>query len=303
MPNITFVTAQFPGVLKVGIEGEKLGLWNLVELGGADRIAIPSSSCYILGAWQPGAYDQLLKVLEGSKIGICWCSSVGEMQFEPIEQEYLASIIANPEIDFVWFGDKSLGEVWKKGFYAPYGMKLPDEEYIPRPKQNIVTFFCPATTKKNILNQLVAIALLQRTNSAILHTNVPVDTAFAASIKLKYVQHGWLPQEQYQELIASSKLNFAVSWAETYSFQAAEALMLGTLSVLSHTIPWAMPYLTVRNPNDPIEIAEVAMKVLAISDPEAKEKGYSIDEFRRSLISYLTDANAHLRFAITSLAA
>ena len=299
MTKIVAISMPFPGVCRVLEESEKLGFLKLVKLD-SDRVAIPPADTYLLGAWSP-AYNQLLKVLEGSRVGVLWTSSCGELGFEPIEQDYLAAIIDNPAIKFVWFGDESLGKVFKKGFYAPYPMKLPEEGLIPHEKQDIVTLFCPNTAKKNIVNQLVAIALLQRTTSVVLHTNVPVDPVFAASIKLKYVQHSWLEEREYKELIASSKLNFACSWAETLNYQAAEALMLGTFSVLSTTIPWAMPYLTVKNPNDPLEIAQVAHKVL--DTQERALTGYSVSEFHRSLRGHFVESNLFLKWMLESLAA
>lgn len=268
-------------------EAEKLGLLELVRLD-RDRVRIPPADVYILGAWHP-TYAQVVKVLEGSRVGVLWTSSAGEMQFEPVEQDYLAAIIDSKEVEFVWFGDKSLGQVWDKGFYAPYPMKL--EGYPRREKQDIVTLFCPATAKKNLLNQVVAIALLQREQDLTLHTNVPIDPAFAASIKLRYVQHDWLPDQEYKKLIASSKLNFAVSWAETLSYQSAEAALWGTASIVSATVPWLK--LDV-NPNSPSDIACLAREML-------KRREWWEEKALKSVTAYFEKANRLLKQALSRL--
>ena len=293
MTKIVALSAPFPGVCRVLEEASKLGLLELVKLD-SDRVKIPPADVYILGAWHP-TYTQIVKVLEGSRVGVLWTSSVGETQFEPIEQDYLAAIITNPAIEFVWFGDESLGEVWEKGFYAPYPMKLP-EECIKREKQDIVTLFCPATAKKNILNQLIAVALLQRKHgSLVLHTNVPVDPAFAQSIKLKYVQHGWLQEQEYRELIASSKLNFAVSWAETLNYQSAEAALLGTVSITSATIPWFSPWYELDvPPNSSIDIASLADEML-------ERREWWGEKAFKSAVDYFENSNRLLEQALSRL--
>jgi len=291
--KIVALSLPFPGVSRVLEEGEKLGFFEFVKIQG-DRVAIPPADVYLLGAWHP-TYNNLLTALDG-KIGVLWCSSAGEVDFEPVERKYLAEIINNKKIDFVWFGDKALGEVWGKGFYAPYGMKLLDQ-YQDQEKKDIVTLFCPPTVKKNLLNQIIAIALLQRKQDLVLHTNIPIDSGFAASIKLEYIHHNWLQDKEYRDLIASSKLNFAVSWAETLNYQSAEAMFLGTLSVMSAAIPWATPHLTVKNSNNALEIAGRALHILDCS----QRTGYTVDEFRRSLVRYFVDANEHLREALNAL--
>ncbi len=234
-------------------EGAKLGLWEFVLID-KEEIRIPPADYYILGAWHP-VYEQLLS-LNGKKV-VLWTSSVGEMGFEPIEQEYLDRILKDPRIDFVWFGDKSLGEIYNnKGFYAPYPL---DAKSIIKPdvkKENIITLFCPAGHKKNVLNQLYAIKLFQKEHpNAILRTNIPMENW--NYLDIKYIQHPWLPRPEYEKLIASARVNMACSFAETYNYQCAEALLLGTISVISNTIP--LPGFIANNPNSPLEIYE-AMK-------------------------------------------
>ena len=248
---ITFLTLPFPGVRRVGEEGKKLGLWELVIIEG-ERINIPAADTYILGSWHP-AYSQLLGL--NGKIGILVTSSAGELDMEPIEQEWLHQILIDPRISFIWFGSESLSQVFpEKSFFAPYPLsadiKPPDIQ-----KQNIITLFCPTGFKKNIYSQLCALAIIQRQRNLTLHTNVQGYNHILSM--LDCVRHGWLPTEDYHRLLASARVNLACSWCETFNYNVAEAGLLGTPSVVSPTIDWyPLPELMVKNPNDPLEIRE-----------------------------------------------
>lgn len=252
LPRIAGISAPFPGARRPLEEGAKLGLWEFVLLEG-ERVRIPPAEVHILAAWHP-VYEQLLGL--GGRIGVCWTSSGGEMDLEPVEREWLTRVLADPRISFVWFGDPSLAQVYpEKGFYAPYPMYV-DEVSSPQvEKRDIATLFCPTGPKKNILNQLLAMRLAQRERRLTLHTNVQgYDRELAA---LDCVRHGWLPQAEHQALIASARVNLACSWAETFHYGAAEAALLGTPSVVSTTVP--IPGRVVANPNSPRDIADAIL--------------------------------------------
>lgn len=234
--RVVALSVPFPGVSRVLKESEKVGMLKFCPIGG-DRVAIPPADVYILGAYHP-FYDQLLPHLDG-KIGVLWTSSAGEMQLEPVEQDYLHRLLVDPRIDFIWFGDPGLAAVFKdKGFYSPYPMSL-DVQRPDVPKQDIVTLFCPTTAKKNILTQILAVALVQREVDVTLHVNFGIDPALKAATGLRVVEHGWLERGEYVRLLASSRANLAVSLAETFCYAAAESVLMGTPCVLSSAIPWA----------------------------------------------------------------
>ena len=160
-------------------------------------------------------------------------------------------------ISFIWFGDPALAQLYpEKGFYAPYPF---DVDSIVKPeveKKDIATLFCPAGPKKNILNQLLAMKLVQKEGKLTLHTNIRgYDNVLR---DLDYIRHEWLPNVEYRELLACAKVNLACSWCETFNYQTAEAALLGTISVISRTIP--IQGLLVENPNNPVHIAEQIMK-------------------------------------------
>ena len=176
------------------------------------------------------------------------------MDMEPVEVKYLTDLLLDPRVKFIWFGDASLGKVHEKGFYAPYPLS-PDLE-IPRvEKRDAIALFNPGGLKKNNLNQLLAVKLFQRNNPGwLLETNLGAYQGQMDLLGVKYQLHPWLPRDQYQRLLASCRVNLAVSWAETLNYQVAEAGLLEVSSVVSRTVP--LPGFRVHDPNSPIEIAD-----------------------------------------------
>ena len=261
-------------------------MWDFVLLGG-DRVHVPTAEVYILAAWHP-SYSRLLGL--GSKIGVLWTSSAGEMDLEPVEQSYLEEIVKDPRISFIWFGDSSLAQVYpEKGFYAPYPMDPDGVEPLNVEKQEIATLFCPTGIKKNILNQLLAMKLVQKERKLTLHTNVVgYDYLLSNNIPgegLDCVRHSWLPQEEYYRLLASARINLACSWCETFNYNVAEAGLLGTPSVISPTI--GIPGIRAKNQNSPLEIAEKTLYL--ISDEEVYK------EVLESIRGYLRARNVQAR--------
>lgn len=263
--SIALLSLPYPGVCKIAQHGADLGLWQFIKIEGS--FDIPPADVYLLGAWS-NFYEQFLPHLNG-RVGIIWTSSVGEVGFEPLEIGYLHTILNNPKIEFILFGDQSLAGIFKeKGIYIPYPIA---GELVAKdiPKEDIITLFCPSGHKKSIANQLAAVSLLQQERDIILHTNI---TGHYRDLLLlfgvKHQLYGWLPDDDYYKLLAAAKVNLSVSFAETFSYQTAECCQLGTPSVVSPTITWYKPKsLVVSNPNNPLEIKN---KIL-----------YALDNYRR----------------------
>ena len=236
------------------------------------EMKIPQAEVYILGAWHP-MYRDLLEL--PGKVGVLWTSSPGEMDFEPVEREYLDFLRNSPQVKFIWFGDVSLARCYpEKSFWAPYPLEVEGElePYLKViKKKDIATLLCPSGPKKNIYNQLLAMKLVQREKDVklTLYTNVTGYDDILSEID--HVKVGWLGEFDYRTLVASAKVNLACSWAETFNYNVAEAIILGTQSVISKTIPHDGS--VVENPNDPEEIAR-NIRLVAKLTVEAYPKGY-----------------------------
>lgn len=275
------ITMPFPGVRRVFEEGAKLHLWDCLVLD--DKMQnVPvypgEPACYILGAWHP-AYSHIIDQLPG-RAGVLWTSSSGEVGLEPVEQEYLRKILSDKRISFVWFGDPGLAAVYsERGFWAQYPLNMCMVE--PRKtKSPHVTLYQPQTLKKNLLNQLLGVALAQKARPDItLYTNVEIP-AVAAEVMGSRVATGWLSRDRLDSLIAGALANMCVSWAETFSYQTAEATMLGTPTLASQAVRWAPPLWQVADPNDP---EEIAASLLALIDRNAE----ALADWRSSLERYV----------------
>jgi glycosyltransferase involved in cell wall biosynthesis len=253
--KLATLSVPFPGAKRPLEEGAKLGLWSFTLLDENTR-EITSADIYILAAWHP-SYEQLLNL--GDKRGVLWTSSAGEMDFTPIERQYLWEILLDPRIDFVWFGAKGLAEAFpQKGFYAPYPLSC-DLQPLQVVKEDIATLFCPTKPSKNIYNQLCSMKIVLREWELVLHTNIEGYNEILKDMNVVRYDY-WLPTSQYHNLLARAKVNLAVSWAETFNYQVAEALMLGTQSVISQTIPIPGHYVT--DPNYAQGIANLILWIL-----------------------------------------
>ncbi len=210
------------------------------------------------------------------------------MGFEPSEVANFAKLLDDPRIDFIWVGEPSLDKIRPKVFYAPYPVKVENRRNVTIEKANTMTLFCPSTVKKNALNQLVAALEIQKKAGLQLYTNVAFSPGVSDILKdMRVMQSSWLPQAQYDQVLRRSKLALCVSWAETFSYQCAEGIMLGTPCVGSHTIPFLSDSYTVRDPNNPVEIAEVGLAVLAAGNDAAQVQ-------YEALSDYAMHANARL---------
>ncbi len=279
MSKICGLSVNYPGAQRPLQEGAKLGLWDFVLLEGG-RVDIPPADIFILAAWHP-SYSQLLGL---GKMGVLWTSSAGEMDFEPIESQWLGDILNDPRISFVWFGDRSLAAAFpQKGFYCPYPLDVSLES--PKvAKEDIITLFCPSGPKKNLANQILAAGLVQREAKLTLHTNIQGYDNMLTLIN--HVKHPWLSQEEYYRLLAAAKVNLCCSWAETFNYQAAEAGLCGTASVTSPTIP--VPGLVVENPNSPLAISSGILQIANASTVMGEKA-------RKEVINFAKARNDELR--------
>jgi len=273
MSKICGLSVNYPGARRPLEEGAKLGLWDFVLLEGG-RVDIPPADIFILAAWHQ-SYSQLLGL---GKMGVLWTSSAGEMDFEPVESQWLGDILNDPRISFVWFGDRSLAAAFpQKGFYCPYPLDVSLEP--PKvAKEDIITLFCPSGPKKNLANQLLAVGLAQREAKLTLHTNIQGYDSMLSLVD--HVKHPWLPQEEYYRLLASAKVNLAVSWCETWNYNVAEAGLCNTASVTSPTIP--VPGLVVENANSPLDIANGILQIASASTEMGEKARSEVIKFAKA---------------------
>lgn len=246
--NIVAITVKYPGVERVFEEGRMLGLWKTVEIGERhQKFRFPKADVYIFGAFHHD-YPKFAKFLKdsfpGCKVGYYWTSSPGEVDlvYEP-EMTYLYYLINQikaKKIDFLLFGDRNLAKVFDYPgvYYAPYPI-CPVERKAKEERKGI-SFLCPDTTKKNILNQFLAVKLLQKERpDERLYTNLQNYKPLIEWLGLNARVTGWLNHRDYIKLICSVKCGLQVSIAETNNYVVVDHFMAGVPCLVSPTIDWA----------------------------------------------------------------
>lgn len=293
--SIVAVSFPFPGVRRVLQEGEKLGFWPYHELIPNFSWRVERDDVVLLGAWHP-EYEATLEALsaDGVKVGVLWTSCAGEVSLTLQEWGYLKKVIEDDRVSFVWFGDPGLATITAKGFYHPYPMAIPPALFIPEevvvdstPVDGGVGLFQPATTKKNLFTQLLAAHLLNRDFNLKLHTNIPRLCLEAFPLPLDVESYSWLEQREYHKTLARCRLNLNLSFAETFSYQVAEATCLGVPSIVTPAVPWMPEAYMVESPHTAAQVCDVAGFIL--SDPHR-----AISSMRGALGSYALEANRGL---------
>jgi glycosyltransferase involved in cell wall biosynthesis len=275
------------GVNSVLSHGQGIGLWKYVPL----ETSLPEADLTILGGFHP-LYPHLLSKISGKK-AILWCSSLGEIWLEPTEESFLKQIEHSSNIDLIIFGDPEIADVLevKNGIHLPYPVDLQRFEGKDSAQREHICMFGPATRKKNSLNQLAAVKLLQKIQRVRLCLNTPELAMLANFLGIDFDYCPWLPQAQYYDFLAKMRVSLQVSYAESFGYSSLEAALLGVVPVTSSTIRWNLDRLTVANPNSPREIAEKVRLAL----------GYDIKPLQQSIHHMAEENNTVLKRWISTL--
>jgi hypothetical protein len=271
------------GLGSVFKHGEGLGLWKYMPLPNLE--IHKQLKALILGGWDP-TYKDLLQKTPARRM-VWWASSLGEMALEPVELSFLQEILATPEVDLVIFGDLEAAQAFQteKSLHLPYPIDLQRFQAYPVPDgKEGICIFGPSTLKKNLLNQLAAVALIQRQRDTALHLNNPQTAKLADTLGIRYKYHGWLPDREYYALLAQMKVSLQCSIAESFNYQGIESALLGVAPVTSPTVPWNLSELTVNNVNSPTSIAEKVRLALNYQIKPLQDKIRSLAEENASVL-------------------
>ena len=217
---------EYPGVSAVLRNGKSLGYWEFMHLGEE----VPPNDLLLLGAWHP-AYEDLLKKY---KCVVYLTSTVAQMEFsvnsvELNQVECIRIHLAEKRIKAALSGWPDVVSMFPdaKSLYCPYPFDTrPYESFKAEQKiLNSVGLFSTYEPRKNISNQLLA-AL----NAGVeLHTNLPLTGRFI-------FPYGWLPEAEYHRILSRLMASLHCGFAESFCYAAAEALLLGTLPIVSTQI-------------------------------------------------------------------
>lgn len=261
----------FPGVKAVLRHVESLGLGKMIgDISGSSTPClvkqkdINEDDTVIFGAWDQSYALPLLRLK--CKKAILWTSSPGQMEMSPgsVEISMFNHIMSQRnagKIDKVYLLSKELTEYMKmKGNYPvvyfppPFDFRLYDKfkTEVEDKIQDSVGLFIPphSNIRKNYYNQKLALEMVQCYNHA---------------IQVFSNDKGWVEQVGYDAMLMAVMVNLHVTHSESFCYQAAEAIALGTISLISECIQENLgldtPFV-VHNPDSPTEIASKITDIL-----------------------------------------
>lgn len=228
----------------------------------------------LLGGWNP-AYEEFLQV-RPAPIGVYWTSSAAQTAMGS-ETSALHAILRDDRIRHVFFQSPELATAFRDragvarlpstlAFQAAKGRRT--SPGVPR-----VTFFFAAAEagRKNVLNTLLALADLGVAFRLVLNglSADPFYRSVLERLRIPFEERGWMPRPEYEEAVAGATLGLQPSFAESFSYVAAEHLAAGVPVVASNMVPVVarLPLevrreLIVSNPESVAEIRDRILRLL-----------------------------------------
>lgn len=211
---------EFVGVESVRKHGEALGLWR------SSYYTITKEDLAIFGAWHPN-YSRRLRELDCKKARLV-TSSIGQMEMSGelpwLEQDF--KLLERGVLDYIFFGSSDAYEVYKirhenvRWFPYPICLELYPKEKLEK-IPNSIGIFLPQHPRKNWAIQKAACELVKR--------KIPALQVFSN-------EGGWLPEQEYHELLGKLKIVLNVTHVESFSYATIDAIMHGTLPIISPCI-------------------------------------------------------------------
>lgn len=219
----------------------------------------------IFGAWEPSTYPIAIRRCKAKKKALLFTSPLLQAQMNEPELDYLNTILSLKEkgvLDYLLFADLETYEVFKGDgiFHLPHPCDISKIEVYKKdvPKNNIFCFMPWGNKNKNQICQLAAVKLFQRKHpDVVLYVNGMGPWKRWADKLVKYVDLGFLPREDYYEYINRSTCGIHVTLSESFAYSVLDAFLLEVPIICSPAIDWAPECLQVKNPDNPVEIAEL----------------------------------------------
>ena len=223
-------------------------------------------------------YEIVLKKLNnnGIKPSLIMCSTPGQAELSKGELYLYNNIITHFKKGNIkyWLLNKrlfdSMGKLVKRTTYFPHTIDLTQfRKVIPNFLiGSNLDLFCPVRPGKNIVNQIIAFKLSNVT--AKLHVNFS-DIAMKTLLKalnIQVINHGWIDDSQYYNLIAAMKLSLQATFTESFNYAVAERMCLGVPVITSYDIyltsnnAFLAKYLCVKRLDTPLEISDRINKII-----------------------------------------
>lgn len=264
----------FPGVFRHLSEMQMFGTKH-IYLNQLNQVT--DQDTVIFGAWDPGSYPMAIRRCKAKKKALLWCSPLLQSQMNEPELNFLETILQLKDhsiIDYLLFADYETFEVFAGDgvgiLHLPHPADISKVEQhktnrgdISSCTQNIFCYMPYGNKNKNQVTQLAAIKLFQRMNDDawFFANGMGPWTAWADRLQLRYTDQGYLSKEDYYRNICSYRCGLHVTLSESFAYSVLDSFLLEVPLVCGPAINWAPPSLIVKNPDDPIEIADKLAEV------------------------------------------
>lgn len=301
--KVCALTVPYPGVRQWLEHGHRERLWDLRVIDTNQPLEVPDAELYLLGAWSNaylGIIDRIRKQDPKKRFAVAWSSSPGEMGTTHIEIAYALSISRNgkdaPRIDAWACLHPDLVPHFPNAIHLPGPIHIETDRSIPFTKRTGVFFFAPATTKKNIFPQLLAVKRFQDQKPGDpdrrLYTNLADYAPIMKGYGIDYEIVPWLDRAEFMQRISHARLAMISSIYESHSYAAVDFMSQGVPVVGSPTIPW-LPKAWMAEPNSPESMVRVMTQLW--DDPRPHP--------RLHLEAVASNKNREARLAVERLAA
>lgn len=235
---------------------------------------------------------------EGVKTAILFTSTLGQAELssdfiELAQLNALKKMLERNEITYLLFGSSSLSGVFAspkiKRYWNPFSVDyvqkhLKQTENLPTQKVNGIVMFMPFAPRKNIVNQLMAVKILQRDDpSLLLLTNniAPQYRIFCNDFGIVFQDMGWLHPINYYRALQRAKASLQITLCEAFDYVAAESICSGTPVIVAPSVEWLYKDNTigsVRHPDSIPEIYKALKETLTKPDQILEEQTKRLQE-------------------------
>lgn len=239
---------------------------------------LPYGENVIFGTFAP-IHEVIVKKLnhKGIRPSFMWCSSIGQIELTPSEIKpfvRLLDLLKEGRIKYLFLHRRlynSIGHIAKKAIFLPHSIDLKTYAHVlPVNLTGVnIDLFCRPRFGKNILNQILGFEMSEIDGR--LHINFCLSQfhGLAYIISKKIVQHKWLPQDDYFNLIAGMTLSLQVTIGESFNYAVCERMCLQVPVLTTKDIylvaedPFLAKYLCVDAPDTPLAIAQAIKKIVS----------------------------------------
>ncbi|MCK5615616.1 hypothetical protein KAR91_77845 [Candidatus Pacearchaeota archaeon] len=294
--TIYFVNAGMPGVEAVNRAGRELELWESVDGRNINSFPreVKEEDIVIFGAWS-NSYALYMRRLKCTKVRLV-TSSLAQMEMAGggIEQKWLEQdfrLVDKGVLDYIFFGSRDAYEYYKrlnkKVRYFPYPVYFEPTPLNWSQKEELVGLFMGGA-RKNQANQIAS-------------THIASSETRFELFKVITNLNGWIPDDEYKELLPKLKALLFVSHAESFGYMAIDALEAGTLPIVSPCVKQNLDLwgsISVINPDSAIEISKKILDIINYSE----DVYVAVLESNREKIHDLAEKNnQELREALAEL--